>query len=742
MKTHPTFEVLDEIGRGSVATVYRAWDLGLQRYVAIKEMHEKLQGDERHMEVFWEEAQFLANLKHDNIVQIHSMDKERGWIIMELMEGSLDTRLAAEPLPADLVRSVLRQTLNALVTLHGSGKLHGSVWPGNILINERGRVKLSDSAGITLVDEIRRPTGSARPLAPELLNPEFGPVGTQVDLYCLGLAALEMLKGPSFANLFKGVAAGVDPELAWMRWHSSPTEVLPPLKEMVPAVPPDLAHVVDKLLLKNVDERYATAAEALQDLDDRPLVLVAPAGTGPRKPTAPPTGPAARLLAAMPTHFSLPTAPAGSRIKPAATGARGRWPTTAILALVGMVLFGALALGLFWRATQETEVAQDDPRPGPDIGRKYAHQVEHIVRTKQDAVMNRAAAKPDLVLKERDNGLAQWKPRAGMSSVAAAMDLLRPAPRVPSVPAEIHDFTLPLQLFDTGGFDGSRLAVSRNSAYLVGFGGCTDSYHHQVHLWHLKNGELVKRFVKQSVGRLHACFSVDSKSLFLGVNGLLSCYSVPEGELVWSRTIIENAPAEFDGLVPSPDGSVLRLAVYGGKTLITLEPRNGAVVSKTNFYPELTFNCFCAEGTHALCRVAGQDCEYAVVEVPGMKETGGIKWTKYYYPMSLSLAGDWIAGWSDRSHSKASMDVWKASSKQLQWSIAGRGSQCCAFSPDGKWLLRDDDKALCLHNAATGQRMRKLDHPKDVTAFVFLPDGKHVVTSCDDGKIRVWQVLG
>src|SRR5258708_1027345 len=127
MKTHPTYELLEEIGRGSAATVYRARDLSLKRYVAIKELQEKFQRDPRQMEQFWQEAQFLANLGHDHIVQIYGLDKERGWIIMELLEGSLDAKLSEGPLSPDLVRSVLHQSLEALVALHAQKKLHGAI---------------------------------------------------------------------------------------------------------------------------------------------------------------------------------------------------------------------------------------------------------------------------------------------------------------------------------------------------------------------------------------------------------------------------------------------------------------------------------------------------------------------------------------------------------------------------------------------------------------------------------------
>jgi serine/threonine-protein kinase len=325
MKTHPTYEILDEIGRGGSATVYRARDLALRRYVAIKELNAQFQSDPRHMEQFWEEAQFLANLKHDNIVQVYGLDKDRGWIVMELMQGSLDAKVAEGPLPPDLVRSVLRQTLNALQALHPSKKFHGGVRPANLLIDERGRVKLSDSPGIALTEEMRRPTGSAKYLAPELLNPTFGPVGTQVDLYALGLTALEMLRGPTFDKLFKGVGGvGGNADLTWMRWQSSAAEVLPPVGELLPGVPPDLARVVDKLLAKPVAQRYAVAEDVLRDLDDKPLVLVEPA----RAKAAPPpvaaapaaAGPAVRAVGTVAAKLSPPPAnppatkpPAGKR---------------------------------------------------------------------------------------------------------------------------------------------------------------------------------------------------------------------------------------------------------------------------------------------------------------------------------------------------------------------------------------------------------------------------------------------
>src|SRR5262245_7424447 len=94
MDSHPTYEVLEEIDRSHWATVYRARDLTLKRYVAIKEIHEDLRQNPARMSQFWQQAQLLAVTEHDNIVQVHGVDKERGWIIMELMRGGVDLKLA------------------------------------------------------------------------------------------------------------------------------------------------------------------------------------------------------------------------------------------------------------------------------------------------------------------------------------------------------------------------------------------------------------------------------------------------------------------------------------------------------------------------------------------------------------------------------------------------------------------------------------------------------------------------
>lgn len=294
MNQHPAYELFDELGRGANTVVFRSYDLALGREVAVKELDENSRRDPRQCEQFLREAQFLAQFEHDNVLRVYSVDPQRGWIIMELMKGTLASIIAAGPSSPDLVRSVLKQTLDALAFLHEKNKVHGTVRPSNLLINDAGRVKLSEFEQTAVSGELRAPKGSKKYLAPELIKPEFGDFGPPLDLYCLGFTALELLKGPQFESLFPGTGKGaIDADLAWLRWHSSPDE-LPPLKKLVKNVPDDLANVLDRMLKKHVGDRPQSAQEVLKDLADRPLIAVpvegvdeaaAAAGNRPSGPT-------------------------------------------------------------------------------------------------------------------------------------------------------------------------------------------------------------------------------------------------------------------------------------------------------------------------------------------------------------------------------------------------------------------------------------------------------------------------
>ena len=334
--------------------------MALGRDVAIKELAESGRKDTRRLKQFVKEASFLAQFEHENILRIHSVDQERGWIVMELMKGTLASQVADEPMPADTVRSVMRQILGALDFLHQKNKVHGAVRASNILINDVGTVKLSDFEAADMAGELRAPTGSKKHLAPELIRTEFGTFGPTTDLYCLGFTALELLAGPNFASFFPGTGEGaIDEDVAWLRWHSS-DEALPPVKQLCPNTPDDLAEVIDQLLSKNVADRPQSVAAVLEQLSEQAFIPVIVKDAVPSispTPVAPPP-PASREMAAgvSTSHGSTATRGRQTKSKTAAAAAtvkpsKGKlndflekpyvlWP------LCASILIGALFVGL------------------------------------------------------------------------------------------------------------------------------------------------------------------------------------------------------------------------------------------------------------------------------------------------------------------------------------------------------------------------------------------------------------
>ncbi|MGO8750123.1 MAG: protein kinase domain-containing protein [Thermoguttaceae bacterium] len=269
MESAPRYEILDTIAAGDFATVYRARDRALGREVAIKQIHQQFLSDPRQLERFWREAQLLASLQHPNILTIYDIDRSRGWLIVELMRGSLKRSAETGPMDLDYLRGTLLCALNALHFLHSNGVIHGDVKPGNLLVDPQGRVKLGDFglARRASSEQGSLLKGTTKYMAPELASNQFGAVGPASDLYSLGFTAYELMCGPRFDSLFPGLATfGRDKQIAWLMWHAEADRHLPEIGRVLQGVPPDLVQVIQRLSTKDQSQRYQSAAEVMQDL--------------------------------------------------------------------------------------------------------------------------------------------------------------------------------------------------------------------------------------------------------------------------------------------------------------------------------------------------------------------------------------------------------------------------------------------------------------------------------------------
>lgn len=263
------YEILDTIATGDFATVLRARDRELGREVAIKQIHPQFLADQQQLARYWREAQLLASLQHPNILTIYDIVRPRGWLILELMQGSLKQRVQGEALDLDSLRIVLAAGLNALHFLHTNGVIHGDVKPGNLLFDAQNRIKLGDFglARRASNEEGSLLKGTTKYMAPELVSDQFGPVGPASDLYSLGFSAYELMCGSQFESLFPGLATfGRDKQIAWMMWHAAADRNLPEINKVLEGVPDDLAHVIQKLVVKDQAHRYQSAQQALREL--------------------------------------------------------------------------------------------------------------------------------------------------------------------------------------------------------------------------------------------------------------------------------------------------------------------------------------------------------------------------------------------------------------------------------------------------------------------------------------------
>ncbi len=270
MEDHPRYQLLDKIASGSFATVYRGRDLELGREVAIKQIHDQFLADPQQLERYWGEAQLLASFQHPNIVTIYDIVRERGWLILELMQTDLSKIAGRKQMPLESLRTTLAHCLRALKFLHAHGIVHGDIKPSNMMIDRRKRVKIGDFGLARRVsnEEGSLIKGTTKYMAPEVVSDEFGEVGPASDLYSLGFAAYELMCGENFEELFPGLNAfGRDRQMAWMMWHAAPDRRLPEIQRVLADVPEDLARTIQKLTAKSQAARYKSADEALSDLN-------------------------------------------------------------------------------------------------------------------------------------------------------------------------------------------------------------------------------------------------------------------------------------------------------------------------------------------------------------------------------------------------------------------------------------------------------------------------------------------
>src|SRR2546425_32719 len=262
------------LGRGGMGVVYLAREPRLARRVAIKVLPPERALQPAARERFLREARTAAGLSHPNIVPIFAVDEvdDVVFFVMAYVEGeSLGQRIRARgPLAPDAVARLLQDVARALAYAHAHGVVHRDVKPDNILLEApTGRVLVSDF-GIARVGSGSGTTGPREIVGTaEFMSPEQasgGVVDPRSDLYSLGVVAYYALSG-------RVPFEDTDPYVLLAR-HA--TEPAPPLASVAPAVPRQLARIVDRCLAKEPSARFAGGSELAEAIDHAALLQAAP----------------------------------------------------------------------------------------------------------------------------------------------------------------------------------------------------------------------------------------------------------------------------------------------------------------------------------------------------------------------------------------------------------------------------------------------------------------------------------
>lgn len=255
------YRILEKLGEGGMGVVYRAEDLKLKRFVALKFLSESHWTDDQRKR-FIREAQAAAALEHPNICTIYEVDEvdDMAFIAMALALGDpLSTIIARGPLSTSQAVDIAVQIASALSAAHAAGVVHRDIKAGNIVISPEGRAVVLDF-GLAQMGEVSRITrtgatvGTAAYMSPE--QAQGAPLDHRSDLWSLGVALYEMLTG---YLPFRG-----EYELAVM--YNIVNEEPTPIEESRADAPAELALILSTALAKAPDRRYHNAEEMLADL--------------------------------------------------------------------------------------------------------------------------------------------------------------------------------------------------------------------------------------------------------------------------------------------------------------------------------------------------------------------------------------------------------------------------------------------------------------------------------------------
>jgi tetratricopeptide (TPR) repeat protein/predicted Ser/Thr protein kinase len=277
-QTFSHYRVLEKLGTGGMGIVYKAQDLRLERFVALKFLPDNLRNDSQALERFRREALAASALNHANICTVHDIGEQDGrpFLAMEFIDGeTLRRHVNGKPLPIEEILNLGIQIADALDAAHSEGIIHRDIKPANIFVTKRGQAKVLDFGLAKLVAKgigDRDATDSSHPSleepisivgvisgTPSYMSPEQirgDDLDTRADIFSLGLLLYEMATGQ---KAFPGGTGGLIIEAILSKTPA-------PVRSLNAEIPLELEAIINKAVEKDKEKRYQSAADLRSDL--------------------------------------------------------------------------------------------------------------------------------------------------------------------------------------------------------------------------------------------------------------------------------------------------------------------------------------------------------------------------------------------------------------------------------------------------------------------------------------------
>jgi len=255
------YQIINQIGQGGMATVYKAYHANMDRYVALKVLSHQFAQNEEFLARFQHEARLIAKLEHPHILPVHDFGESQGvpYLVMRYLDaGTLKDKMGKNSLTMQEIDHILTQLSDALAYAHEKGVIHRDLKPSNVMLDQRGDVFLTDfgiakmlegSPNFTLTGAI---TGTPAYMSPE--QAQGIKLDQRSDIYSLGIVLYEMMTGR--------VPFEAETPLAVILKHIQ--DPLPPISLIKPGTHPAVEAVLLKALTKKPEDRFQTTKKFLQ----------------------------------------------------------------------------------------------------------------------------------------------------------------------------------------------------------------------------------------------------------------------------------------------------------------------------------------------------------------------------------------------------------------------------------------------------------------------------------------------